>query len=84
MLLARRVPCRSCAVMNSWAQFLLMAVGARPATMMVRTGLAMKDALRLNVSAVSISIFVGTAHEKDSLLNLAKLVDEGEDDVVGA
>jgi len=39
----------------------------------------MKDALRLNVSAVAISIFVGTAHEKQTLLNLAKLVDEGQD-----
>ena len=39
----------------------------------------MKDALRLNASAVSISIFVGTAHERQTLLNLAKLVDEGED-----
>ena len=40
---------------------------------------AMKDALRLNVSAVALSIFVGTPHEKQTLLNLAKLVDEGED-----
>lgn len=40
---------------------------------------AMKDALRLNVSAVAISIFVGTAHEKQTLLNLARLVDEGQD-----
>jgi putative autoinducer-2 (AI-2) aldolase len=40
---------------------------------------AMKDALRLNASAVAISIFVGTAHEKQTLLNLARLVDEGED-----
>ena len=40
---------------------------------------AMKDALRLNVSAVSLSIFVGTPHEKQTLLNLAKLVDQGED-----
>jgi len=39
----------------------------------------MSDALRLNVSAVAISIFVGTAHEKQTLLNLAKLVDEGEE-----
>ncbi|MHB1909077.1 MAG: 3-hydroxy-5-phosphonooxypentane-2,4-dione thiolase [Nitrososphaerales archaeon] len=38
----------------------------------------MKDALRLNVSAVALSIFVGTSHEKESLLNLGKLVDEGE------
>ena len=39
---------------------------------------AMEDAVRLNVSAVAISIFVGTAHEKQTLLNLSKLVDEGE------
>jgi putative autoinducer-2 (AI-2) aldolase len=39
----------------------------------------MKDALRLNASAVSISVFVGTAHERQTLLNLARLVDEGEE-----
>ena len=38
---------------------------------------SMKDAVRLNVSAVALSIFVGTDHEKESLLNLGKLVDEG-------
>lgn len=40
---------------------------------------SMKEALRLNVSAVALSIFVGTPHEKQSLVNLAKLVDEGEE-----
>jgi 3-hydroxy-5-phosphonooxypentane-2,4-dione thiolase len=40
---------------------------------------SMKDALRVNASAVAISIFVGTAHEKQTILNLARLVDEGED-----
>lgn len=40
---------------------------------------SMQDAIRLNVSAVALSIFVGTAHEKQTLLNLAKLVDEGEE-----
>ena len=40
---------------------------------------SMKEALRLNVSAVALSIFVGTDHEKQSLINLAKLVDEGEE-----
>lgn len=40
---------------------------------------SMKDAVRLNVSAVALSIFVGTAHEKQSLVNLSKLVDEGEE-----
>jgi len=39
---------------------------------------SMEEAIRLNVAAVGISIFVGTDYEHDSLLNLAKLVDEGE------
>jgi putative autoinducer-2 (AI-2) aldolase len=38
----------------------------------------MEEAIRLNVTAVGMSIFVGTKYEKESLLNLAKLVDEGE------
>jgi putative autoinducer-2 (AI-2) aldolase len=38
----------------------------------------MEEAIRLNVSAVGISIFVGSDYEKESLLNLAKLADEGE------
>jgi len=37
-----------------------------------------EEAIRLNVSAVGLSIFVGTDYEKESLLNLAKLVNEGE------
>lgn len=37
-----------------------------------------EDAIRLNVSAMGISIFVGTDYEKQSLLNLSKLVDAGE------
>ena len=39
---------------------------------------SMEEALRLNVSAVGISVFVGTHFEKESLLNLSKLVSEGE------
>jgi len=39
---------------------------------------SMEEAIRLNVAAVGISIFVGSDYEKDSLLNLSKLVDEGE------
>jgi len=38
----------------------------------------MEEAIRLNVSAVGISIFVGSDYEKESLLNLSKLVDEGQ------
>ncbi len=39
---------------------------------------SMEEAIRLNVSAVGMSIFVGSDYEKESLLNLTKLVDEGE------
>lgn len=36
------------------------------------------EALRLNAAAVALSIFVGTPHEKQTLLNLSSLVSEGE------
>lgn len=39
---------------------------------------AMEDALRLNVSAVAISIYVGAKNQRETLLNLAKLVDGGQ------
>jgi putative autoinducer-2 (AI-2) aldolase len=39
---------------------------------------SIEEAIRLNVSAIGISIFVGSDNEKESLLNLTKLVDEGE------
>ncbi len=39
---------------------------------------AMEDAVRLNVSAVTLSIFVGAEGERETLLSLARLVDEGE------
>lgn len=39
---------------------------------------SIKDAVRLNVAAVALSIYVGTDHEHQTLLNLAKLIDEGE------
>ncbi len=39
---------------------------------------AMEDAIRLNASAVALSIFVGAEGERETLLNLAKLVDEGQ------
>lgn len=40
---------------------------------------SVREAIRLNVSAISISIFVGSDYERESLLNLARLVDEAED-----
>jgi putative autoinducer-2 (AI-2) aldolase len=39
---------------------------------------AMEDAVRLNVSAVALSIYVGSPNEKQTLLNLTKLIDEGQ------
>jgi putative autoinducer-2 (AI-2) aldolase len=38
-----------------------------------------KDAIRLNVAGVGISVFVGSEHERQTLLNLAELVDKGEE-----
>lgn len=39
----------------------------------------MDDAFRLNACGVALSIFIGTANERVTLLNLSKLVDEGEE-----
>jgi putative autoinducer-2 (AI-2) aldolase len=39
---------------------------------------AMEDALRLGASAVALSIFVGAEFEKQTLVSLARLVDEGQ------
>jgi putative autoinducer-2 (AI-2) aldolase len=38
-----------------------------------------QDAIRLNVSAITLSIFVGSDHEKETLLALSELVNRGED-----
>jgi putative autoinducer-2 (AI-2) aldolase len=38
---------------------------------------SIEDAIRLNVTAITLSIFVGAEGERTTLLNLAKLVDEG-------
>lgn len=39
---------------------------------------AIEDAIRLNASAITLSIFVGSEGERETLLNLSKLVDAGE------
>ncbi len=39
---------------------------------------SMEEAVRLNVAAVGISIFVGSEYEHQTLANLSKLVNEGE------
>ncbi len=38
----------------------------------------MEEAIRLNASAVGISVFIGSDYEKENLLNLSSLVSEGE------
>jgi putative autoinducer-2 (AI-2) aldolase len=40
---------------------------------------SIEECLRLNASAVGMSIFVGSKYEQDSLLNLANLVNDAED-----
>ena len=39
---------------------------------------AVDDAIRLNASAITLSIFVGAEGERETLLNLAKVIDAGE------
>lgn len=40
---------------------------------------SVKDAIRLNVSALAMSIFVGAKHEHNTLVNLGTLVNEAEE-----
>ncbi|MCL4542390.1 MAG: 3-hydroxy-5-phosphonooxypentane-2,4-dione thiolase [Deltaproteobacteria bacterium] len=38
---------------------------------------SMEDAIRLNASAVALSIFIGSKNERQGVINLARLVDKG-------
>lgn len=40
---------------------------------------SVRDAIRLNVAAMALSIFVGSPHEHQTLTNLAKLINKGEE-----
>ncbi len=40
---------------------------------------SIKDAIRLNVAGIGLSVFVGSSHERQTLLNLAELVNLGQD-----
>lgn len=40
---------------------------------------SIQEIIRLNVSAVGVSVFVGSDHEKQTLLNLAELINKCED-----
>jgi len=39
---------------------------------------SIEEAVRLNACAVAVSVYVGSEHEKETLMNLSHLVDEGE------
>lgn len=41
--------------------------------------LSMKEAVRLNASAVALSIYVGAKYEHQTLINLSRLIDEAEE-----
>ena len=73
---------RSCIAHDETKPIILRVSGG---TSMVGADLAnegittdIEDVIRLNASAMGISIFIGTDYEKESLLNLSKLVNEGE------
>ncbi len=69
------------------------AVGAKPIILRISGGTSMmggdlahegittsmQEIIRLNASAVGISIFVGSSYEHETLLNLSKVVNECED-----
>jgi len=40
---------------------------------------SIQDAIRINASAITCSVYVGGEYEKESIANLAKLVNEGEE-----
>lgn len=39
---------------------------------------SVQDAIRLNASAITCSVFIGSAHEKETIANLGRLINEGE------
>ena len=39
---------------------------------------SIEDAIRLNASCLAVSVFIGSKYEHKTLMNLARLVDEGE------
>ena len=80
-LMLTRGTLRQCIPQDSSIPIVLRVSGGTSIlTELSREGLtvAMEDAIRLNASAVTLSIFVGSEGERATLLNMAKLIDEGE------
>jgi len=73
---------RNCVEASLGVPFILRVSGgnsiAGPALSNEGIQTCMEEALRLNASAVAISIYVGTEHEHQTLMALGKLVDEGQ------
>jgi putative autoinducer-2 (AI-2) aldolase len=40
---------------------------------------SIRDAIRLNATAVALSVYIGSAHEHQTLISLAKLIDDAEE-----
>jgi len=40
---------------------------------------SIKEAIRLNVAGIGLSVFIGSKHERQTLLNLAELVNQGQE-----
>jgi putative autoinducer-2 (AI-2) aldolase len=80
LMLTRGILRRCIPATNDTPVVLRVSGGTSILTELSREGMtvAMEDAIRLNAAAVTMSIFVGTEGERTTLLNLAKLVDEGE------
>ncbi len=81
-LMLTRGVLRSCIPAESTAPVVLRVSGGTSIlTELSGEGLtvAMNDAIRVNASAITLSIFVGAEGERTTLLNLAKLVDWGQE-----
>jgi len=80
LMLTRGILRRCIPTTNDTPIVLRVSGGTSILTELSREGMtvAMEDAIRLNVAAVTMSVFVGSEGERTTLLNLAKLVDEGE------
>jgi putative autoinducer-2 (AI-2) aldolase len=73
---------RNCVEASLSVPFILRVSGgnsiAGPALSNEGIQTCMEEAIRLNASAVAMSIYVGTEHEHQTLMALGKLVDEGQ------
>ena len=81
-LMLTRGVLRNCVEASLEAPFILRVSGGNsivgPALSNEGIQTSMEEAIRLNASAVAMSIYIGTEHEHQTLLALGKLVDEGQ------